>query len=106
MKITDVKKINKEDSQELKDFDEIICVYQDKNRENRQAISINSDVKIETLLLCALRLNQAISKITNIPYSEYLKMMKNVPDFSSRVGNLDLSDEQLQKIIEKDVKGR
>jgi hypothetical protein len=85
MKITDVKKINKEDNQDLKDFDEVICVYQDKNREDRQAITITPDVKTETLLLCASRLNQTISKITNIPYSEYLEMMK---------------------MIEKDVKGR
>lgn len=104
MKITDAKTIKVEDD-ELEGYTQVLAVYQDNNKSDRQAIIIDSDFELKSILLCTYRLNQTISKMMNIHYDEYLKLMKNTHNFVSKTEKLDLSEEQLQRMIEKDIRG-
>ena len=102
MKITDIKRMNDKEMDE--NFNEAFSVYSDKNQKDRAAVIINPNLDVSTLLLCASHFNQALAKTIDIPYETYLKMMGKTYSFTERYGNLNISDEQLEKLIEKDIR--
>ena len=104
MKITKVE-TRTEDNKNLEDFDELVAVYQDKKKDDKQAISINPNYPTDKILLGVSRLNQVLAKAMDMSYDDYLKLMKNAHDFTNKYENLNLSDEQLKRMIEKETRG-
>lgn len=102
MKVTDVKICEKDN---LKDYDEVFSVHVNKERKDKQAIMINPKIDSDIILLSASRLNQVIAKSLGIPYEKYLALLKNSYNFTQKYENLNLTEEQLMKIIEKEQKG-
>ena len=103
MKITE-KILSDDDKKQLKEFDEVFQVLVNKKDDSKQAIIINPNVSEPILLLCASRLNRVLAKEIGMPYETFLKILKNSYSFDEKYGNLDLSDEQLEKIIEKETR--
>lgn len=102
MKITE--KILSDDKKQLKEFDEVFQVLVNKKDNSKQAIIINPNVSEPILLLCASRLNRVLAKEIGIPYETFLEILKNSYSFDEKYGNLDLSDEQLEKLIKKETR--
>ena len=105
MKVTDAGKINNYE-EKLKDYTEIIQVFQSKEKEDRMALTINPETKPENLLLGASRMNIAISNLLGMNYKTYLKLMEDTNLFCAKTEKLDLSEEQLKKMINKNIHGR
>ena len=101
MKITDIKLMSNTDM-EKQGLVSAIEIYQDKNKEDRQAICINPELPITTIMLCASRLNRIVSEMAGIPYNNYLQILKGAAQ-TTRYEDLDLSEEQMDKLINKDV---
>lgn len=101
MKITDAGLYKKTI---LKDFHNTIEIYTHNEVSYRQAVMINPEATSEEIMLAVHQLNQVVAKNLGIPYEEFLSMLKNAYQFSARTDNLDLSEEQLQKMIDKEFK--
>ena len=104
MKVTKAE-ISNGKPKELKDYDLAIEIYVNKEREDKIAIISNLEMDMHQLMYCAYQLNQVLAKASGLELDEYLKLIKNVNNFSNRFGDMPLTEEQLQKLVEKDIRG-
>lgn len=104
MKVTKAEICNGK-PKELKDYDLAIEIYVNKEREDKIAIISNPEMDMYQLMYCAYQLNQVLAKASGLELDEYLKLIKNVNNFSNRFGDMPLTEEQLQKLVEKDIRG-
>lgn len=95
---------NKEEK--MSNFDDVFKVLVNKKDSSKQAIVINPNIPEDILLLSVSRLNRVLAKHIGMPYEAFLSLLKNAYNFDEKYGNLDLSEEQLKKIIDKEVNGR
>ena len=65
---------------------------------------INPEATSEEIMLAVHQLNNVVAKNLGIPFEEFLAMLKNTYQFSARADKLDLSEEQLQKMIDKEFR--
>lgn len=101
MKITDAGTF---DDSVLKDYHDTIKVYTHNKVSYRQAVIINPKATSQEVMLGVHQLNNVIAKNLGIPYDEFLSMLKDTYKFSARADNLDLSDEQLNRMIDKEFR--
>lgn len=88
---------------ENKGYKSIIQVFQHKEQKDKQGIIINPDIDNLSLVLGISRLNRLVSNLLNISYDDFLSLLKSGADFDNRYGNLNLSEEQIQKIVDKEI---
>lgn len=98
MKIKEIKE-EKPDGFEL-----VVGVYADPNDSNRTAVVFGSQ-NTKELLLATSRINRIIAKTINIPYPAFLKMLDTSAKLDEKYGSLNLSEEQLEKMVGKELKG-
>jgi uncharacterized metal-binding protein YceD (DUF177 family) len=105
MKITKAEKKSFDLEKMEKDYNLAIGVWVDKKDDSKQGIIIDPNIKGEVLMHCCQRLNRVMAQMMDISYPEFLKILKNCYVFDERTKNLELTDEQLKKMIDKDIRG-
>ena len=103
MKITDIRETNNFNKEmDEMGFVEIFSVYGDKDG-NKQAFCVSPEIDTTVILIALYRLGKVLSKSLNVPYDVLIDNLKSCDNFTERYGNLDLSEEQLQKMVDKEL---
>ncbi len=88
---------------ELNDFEDVFNVLVNEKDNCKVAITINPDISNTILMVCASRLNRIIAKHIDMSYEDFLEGLKRAYFFDCKYGNLNLTEEQLEKMINKDL---
>lgn len=76
-----------------------------KDKPDKMAIMFDYEQEVSQLMLGVSRINRVLAKALNIDFPDFLEMLKRATFFDERYGNLNLSEEQLKAMIDKDLKG-
>ena len=82
-------------------FKPMITVYSNKKN---HAISIDSNFDTVDILTGISRLNRTVATMLNIPYDKYLLMLASVKKIDNLGDEFNLSEEDINKISEENLK--
>lgn len=101
MKIKEIKKDIPEG------YELIVGCYADEKDVNKMAVmlDINKQTTPSDILLAVSRINRIVAKTINIPYPAFLKMLDGTAKYDEKYGSLNLSEEQFEKMVGKELKG-
>lgn len=81
------------------------CIV-DSKKEDRMGIIFGSqDIDVTQMLTAVSRINRIVAKTIDIPYPTFLKILDGAAKFDEKYGSLNLSEEQLEKMVGKELRG-
>lgn len=97
-----IKEINKDIPE---GYELIVGCYADEKDVSKMAVMLDINKQTNDILLAVSRINRIVAKAVDIPYPAFLKMLDGAAKFDEKYGSLNLSEEQLEKMVGKELKG-